>query len=265
MIIRLAQSPAEVQVAQRLRYHVFHEEFGARLAGDEGLDADRYDAVAQHLLVIEPANTDEGAPAFRLPDGNLVGTYRLITRAGADQAGGFYSAQEFDLAPLLVRHPGLRFLELGRSCVLKRARASAVVELLWQGIWDFVRAQKIDVMLGCASFEGLDIARHSEALGFLARHRPAPVEWQVRPKAERHHPLPNVASPGAEADKRLLHSLPPLIKGYLRLGCYFGEGCVLDPEFNSIDVLVVLPVAQINPRYFARFGAPATEKAAAAN
>ena len=254
MKVRLAKSAAEVRVAQRLRYHVFHEEGGAAHQGEEGLDADRFDNVSEHLLVIEPS-TDEQSP-YTVEDGVLVGTYRLITQDKAQSIGGFYSAAEYDLQPLLRRHPDLRFLELGRSCVLKRARGTAVIELLWQGIWNFVRIHKIDVMLGCASFEGINPSAHGQALSFLAQKIQTPNEWHVKALPDRHHDMNLVPEADYEA-KRVLASLPPLIKGYLRLGCYFGEGCVIDAEFNTVDVLVVLPVSAINPRYFTRFGAPA--------
>jgi L-ornithine Nalpha-acyltransferase len=240
-------------VAQRLRYRVFHDEFGSLPANEPGIDVDRFDDIAQHLLVVEPFSATPSD--FAVEDGNLVGTYRLITQLSSERIGGFYSGQEFDLAPLLERNAHLHFLELGRSCVLKQARGAAVVELLWQGIWNFVREHKIDVMLGCASFDGTDVSRHVEALNFLAQLRPTPAQWQVSARPERFCAVP--AIPMAEIDAKCAQlALPPLIKGYLRLGCYFGDGCVIDPDFNAIDVLVILPVADINPRFFARFGAP---------
>ncbi len=254
MKVRLAQSPEEIRVAQRLRFHVFHREGGARLNAEQGLDVDRFDEVSEHLLVIQPSQTRDDP--FKLPDGKLVGTYRMITQQKAAVIGGFYSASEYDLQPLLQRHAALRFLELGRSCVLKEARGSAVVELLWQGIWDFVRAGKVDVMLGCASFEGTDPMAHREALSFLAQNIASQESWKVKALSNRHHPM-NLVPQGSYDFKRVLYGLPPLIKGYMRLGCCFGDGCVIDEQFNTVDVLVILPVAAINPRYFARFGAPA--------
>ena len=254
MKVRLATSPEEVRVAQRLRFHVFHEEGGALHQGEQGIDADCFDNVSEHLLVIEPF-TDELSP-FALEDGVLVGTYRLITQEQAQSLGGFYSAAEYDLQPLLLRHPNLRFLELGRSCVLKRARGTAVVELLWQGIWNFVRIYKIDVMLGCASFDGVDPTVHKAALSFLNQKIPMSESWYVRALPGRFKDM-NLMAENTYDARRVLASLPALIKGYMRLGCYFGDGCVIDHEFNTVDVLVILPVAAINPRYFARFGAPA--------
>jgi L-ornithine Nalpha-acyltransferase len=254
MKIRLAQTPEEIRVAQRLRYCVFHEECGAKTISFDGIDQDHFDPVAEHILVIEPFGLNESD--FALADGNLVGTYRLITEAAAKSVGGFYSQAEYDLEPLLQRKADLRFLELGRSCILKRARGTAVIELLWQGIWDFVRRNRIDVMLGCASFEGIDPSAHAEALSFLAQNVATPEDWCVKAHESRRHEM-NMLPKEAIDTKRAIFNLPPLIKGYLKLGCYFGQGAVVDHEFNTTDVLVVLPISAINPRYFARFGNPA--------
>jgi len=254
MKIRLAQSAAEIRVAQKLRHDVFVAECGAKQAGALDVDSDKYDEVCAHLLVIEP--DEAGKSPYRLDDGGLVGTSRLIGQKEATSLGGFYSASEFNLAPLLQRQSHLKFLELGRTCILKHARGTAVMELLWQGIWDFVRRESYDVMIGCASFEGIDPEAHAAALNLLAQHCRAPVEWQAQALVQTAAPFPKVA--GAAPDhRRVLASLPPLIKGYLRLGCYIGEGCVVDQAFNTVDVLIILPVKAINPRYFARFGAPA--------
>ncbi len=250
--IRLAQSPAEVMVAQRLRYEVFALEMGATVQGHD-LDADLYDAACDHLLVIAPPAAGQ-SEALMLEDGQVVGTYRLLPQTAAQRLGGFYSQTEFDVEALVQRHPHLSFLELGRSCVRAEHRGTSVVELLWQGIWNYVRAHRFDVMLGCASFEGTDPQRHAEALSFLAQV-PRGDDWRVQSQTGRGSPMSLV--PPAEINvKRAIASLPPLIKGYLRLGCHFGEACVVDPLFKTTDVLVVLPVSAINPRYFARFGAP---------
>ncbi len=250
--IRLAQSPAEVTVAQRLRYEVFALELGATVQGYE-LDADSYDAACDHLLVIAPLAPGQ-SEALMVDDGQVVGTYRLLPQSAAKRLGGFYSQTEFDVESLVQRHTQLSFLELGRSCVQAEYRGTSVVELLWQGIWNYVRAHRFDVMLGCASFDGTDPQRHAEALSFLAQ-TPRSDDWKVQSQSDRGSPMALV-SPAEINIKRAISSLPPLVKGYLRLGCHFGESCVVDPHFNTTDVLVVLPVSAINPRYFARFGAP---------
>jgi putative hemolysin len=254
MKIRLAKTAEEIHVAQRLRHDVFVAERGTVLSHSNAIDADKYDAVCAHLLVIEP-NTQRASP-YALDDGGLLATARLIGQREAEELGGFYSADEFELGPLLKRHSNLKFLELGRTCILKQARGTAVMELLWQGIWDFVRRESYDVMIGCASFEGTDPTTHAAALSFLNHHAKAPEEWQAKALPHRNT-MPSHALNQPKDAKRILASLPPLIKGYLRLGCYIGDGCVVDAAFNTVDVLIILPVKSINPRYFARFGQPA--------
>jgi putative hemolysin len=192
--------------------------------------------------------------AITLADGELIGTYRLLRQEVAEANGGFYTEGEFDIAPLIMAHPEHRFLELGRSCVLRPFRTKPVVELLWQGIWNYVRAHDMHVMLGCASLEGIDPEAHALALSFLAQASPPP-EWNVRALPDRRIEMQRI--PAAEIDpRRALKDLPPLIKGYLRLGCYIGDGAVIDHQFNTIDVLIILPVSAINARYFAHFGQP---------
>src|SRR5690606_28024155 len=138
---------------------------------------------------------------------------------------------------------------------LKPYRTRPVVELLWQGIWNYVRLHQIDVMLGCASLEGTDCDAVREPLAFLHEHFRAPPEWAVR--AHPQHALFVEASGGSPLDQRAaMRNLPPLIKGYLRLGAYIGEGAFVDHQFNTVDILIILPVASINSRYFVHFGNP---------
>ena len=246
MKIRLAKSAAEIKMAQCLRHDVFVGE-GA------GIDADRYDDTCAHLLVVDE---EALSSSYALADGGLVATTRLIGQREAEKLDGFYSANEFDLAPLLKRQSHLKFLEIGRTCILKRARGTAVMELLWQGIWDYVRHNNYDVMIGCASFEGTDPQAHAAALNFLGKHAKAPEEWQATALPDVGLAMPEARSPASDL-KNILANMPPLIKGYLRLGCYIGEGCVVDNSFNTVDVLIILPVKVIKPRYFTRFGQPA--------
>lgn len=255
--IRLANSQEEVRVAQRLRYLVFHVELGAKLLGtapSDHVDADAYDPICDHLLVIR-SRTSESNVELCVFDGEVVGTYRLLRQTFAEAHNGFYSQGEFDLAPLLARKSELSFLELGRSCVMPAYRGTPVIELLWQGIWNYVRFHKCDVMIGCASFEGTDPDMHADTLSFLGYHTKPPAEWHVRAHAAQYVNMER--KPESQIDsRRAMLALPPLIKGYLRLGSYIGEGAVIDHAFNTIDVLIILPVSKINPRYFAHFGAP---------
>jgi putative hemolysin len=253
-LARLAQSADDVMAAQRLRHRVFMQD-GAAVGGTlPGRDADRYDAVCDHLLVVR--KDGNGTAELPVGDGDLAGTYRLIRETAAEQAEGFYTAGEYDLAPLLARKRGLSFLELGRSCVRADMRNQPVAELLWQGIWNYVRAHRIDVMIGCASFEGTDPDAHAEALTWLAHNAAAPADWQVRALPGRRVEMKRLPLANINA-RNAVRALPPLIRGYVRLGCYIGDGAVIDHDFNSTDVLIILPVAAINPRYFAHFGQPA--------
>jgi L-ornithine Nalpha-acyltransferase len=258
--LRLARNTAEIEAAQRLRFKVFYEELNARPQGEAAenkRDADDFDAICDHLLVVRKLPPFSPA-ALMLDDGELVGTYRLLRQEVAIRHNGFYTAAEFDIAPLLARKPMLSFLELGRSCVLQPFRTKPVVELLWQGIWNYVREYRLDVMLGCASLEGTDPNAHAATLSFLAQNSLAPEEWQVSARSERYVEMNRLPSTGID-QKRALRDLPPLVKGYLRLGCYIGHGAVIDRQFNTTDVLIILPVSVIKPKYFGHFGQPASD------
>lgn len=260
--VRLARTVGEVKRAQALRYRVFYEEMSA-VADARALvtrrDSDAYDAICDHILVvdhaaIEPKPFGKGRP-------KIVGTYRVLRQTVAERHDGFYSASEYDLAPLLDRHRGLEFLELGRSCVLPAYRGKRTVELLWQGIWAYVLAHRIDAMIGCASLEGTDPRRLALPLSFLHHNCSAAAEWKVRALPERYTDM-NRLSPEAIDPRAALQALPPLLKGYLRIGARFGDGAVVDHQFGTTDVFVVMPVKQISERYVAFYGADAGRRAA---
>jgi putative hemolysin len=253
--LRLAASERDVLAAQRLRYQVFYEELGARadlLTRASGLDCDRFDAICDHLLVIDETRRADAD----VRDGRLIGTYRLLRHEVALSHGGFYSQSEYDLGPLLDRHEDLRLLEVGRSCVARDYRGTAVAELLWQGIWNYVREHGLTAMMGCASLPGTEPDLLADELSFLSHHASAPDEWRAR--ALPHRYIKMARRPIEEINQRaVLRRLPTLIKGYLRIGAYVGDGAVIDWQFNTTDVLILLPVSRINPKYFAHYGAPA--------
>jgi putative hemolysin len=259
--VRLATTAKEIRWAQRLRFKVFYNEMSAVPFGTSRFsrrDADDYDAICDHLLVLD--HNVKPKP-FRAGKPKVVGTYRLLRQEVADRHGGFYTAGEYDIAPLIDRHPGLRFLELGRSCVLKPYRNKRTVELLWHGIWTYVLHHRIDVMIGCASLEGTDPRRLALPLSFLHHHARAPDDWRGRARPERYLAM-DILAKGAVDPKAALHALPPLIKGYLRLGATFGDGAVIDRQFGTTDVLVILPVSAIRQRYIDHFGPTANRHAA---
>jgi L-ornithine Nalpha-acyltransferase len=256
--VRLAASAAEIRRAQKLRYEVFCREMSAVADTAAYLarrDVDLFDAACDHLLVLDHAATRlRCRPA-------VVATCRLLRQEVAERAGGFYSAGEFDVDALVVRHRDLRFLELGRSCVLPAYRNKRTVELLWHGIWSYVLEHSCDVMIGCASLEGTDPDRLALPLSFLHHFARAPEPWRTTALPRRYIAL-NRMPKAAINPKTALALLPPLIKGYLRLGAVIGDGAVVDRQFRTTDVLIILPVATINSRYVDHFG-PSAERHAA--
>lgn len=260
--VRLARTPTEVRMAQALRYQVFYREMAAVPSARTRLtrrDEDRFDAFCDHLLVL-----DHDCPVKTLTGGTrpaVVGTYRLLRQQVAERNGGFYTAAEFDIAPVLAAHKGLNFLELGRSCVLKPYRTKRTVELLWHGIWAYVRRHGIDVMIGCASLEGADAEAHKLALSFLHHNASASGEWAVKALPERFVSMNHMEKDVIDL-KAAMNALPPLIKGYLRLGAGIGEGAVVDHQFGTTDVMIILPVSAISARYISHYGSEATRYAA---
>ncbi len=254
---RLARSTSEVRLAQSLRYEVFYGEMDANagaLTRRTRRDFDRFDPVCDHVLVV-----DHDAPPVVGPLGRsqpaVVGTYRLLRHEHARKIGGFYTSQEYDLTALLAANTDMRFVELGRSCVLASHRGRRALEVLWAGVWAYIRHYRLDAMIGCASLPGTDPQAHDLALSFLHHHAPAAEEWQVRALPHLHVPMDMLPADAIDT-KLALRALPPLVKGYLRLGARVGDGAVIDRQFGTVDVCMVLPTRDINPRYFDHFGHP---------
>lgn len=257
--VRLARTRADVKYAQKLRYDVFYNEMSAKptfTAQIRGRDEDPYDAVCDHLLVIDTSlPCASGRDWGRSQKRRVVGTYRILRQEVAQRKLGFYTQGEYDIAPLIAAKPGYRFMELGRSCVLKPYRTKRTVELLWHGLWTYAREHKIDVMVGCASFEGTDPEKHAMALSFLHHYARAPEDWRVRAHDHLFVPMDMLSKEQVDA-RAAMKAMPPLIKGYLRLGAVVGDGAVIDHQFGTTDVLIILPVERIDPRYFEHFGSP---------
>jgi putative hemolysin len=243
--VRLAADPAEIDAAQALRFRVFCDEMGATL--DPAMvaakrDRDEFDAVADHLLIVDHA-LGSGRDA-------VIGTYRLIQQAAANKVGRFYSADEYDIAPILA-FPG-RILELGRSCIHADYRGRAAMQLLWRGIAAYVFQHRIDIMFGCASLPGTDPDALATELSYLYHHHLAPPALRPRAVAGRYVDMCR-AAPAPIDPRRVLVQLPPLIKGYLRLGGFVGDGAVIDRSFNTTDVAVVVKTDLVTDKYYRHY------------
>ncbi|HZT87056.1 MAG TPA: GNAT family N-acyltransferase [Stellaceae bacterium] len=239
--VRLAESALDIDAAQALRYRIFYEQMGARALPEmarQRRDFDDYDALCDHLLVLDRALGD-GPEA-------IVGTYRLIRRPAAARQGAFYSAAEFDISALL-RHPG-EILELGRSCVDPAYRGRGAMQLLWAGVAAYVFHYDIVLMFGCASLPGTDPDAAAEPLSYLFHHRLAPAPLRPQALPERYVEMARLAR-SAFDPARTAAQLPPLIKGYLRLGGFVGDGAVIDHQFNTIDVCVVVKTDLVTQKY----------------
>jgi putative hemolysin len=239
--VRLAETAEDIDAAQALRYRIFYEALGARPLPHmlrRRRDVDRFDNDCDHLLVLD--HTRAGG------QDRVVGTYRLLRRKAAARLGGFYSAAEYDIAPL-VAHPG-EILELGRSCVDAAYRQRPAMQLLWSGIAAYVSHHGIALMFGCASLPGTDPAALALPLSYLYHDHLAPSALRPRALNERHVDMCRMAM-GAIDPARALNALPPLIKGYLRLGGFTGDGAVIDEQFNTTDVCILVKTDLITAKY----------------
>lgn len=228
----LARTHAEMQEAQRIRYRVFGEEMGAKLpSASIGLDIDRFDTYCEHLLVRDEVNN------------KVVGTYRILPPEQAHMAGGYYSETEFDIGSL--QHLRSNMVEVGRSCVDADYRDGATISQLWTGLADYVLKNGHEYLIGCASISMNDGGHYAASVyNRIHKLHAAPAEYNVIP--HRRLPLESL-----NRDMDVI--IPPLIKGYLRLGAYIAGEPALDPEFNCADLFILLPVSRISARFAKRF------------
>ena len=240
----VATRPEEIEASQRLRYRVYFEEMGAiptlEIAQSKR-DMDAFDAVCDHLLVIEHQE-DESV--------KVVGTYRLLRSEGMKKIGRFYSDGEYDISPIR-NYPG-EIMEVGRSCVDPEFRSRAVMQLLWRGIGAYVNRFNIAMMFGCASFHGTDPKKHAVALSYLYHYHLAPEELRPTALKDRYIEM-NVIPKESINVKEAFTSLPALIKGYLRLSGYVGLGAVIDPEYNTTDVGIIVKTDLVTEKYAHRY------------
>lgn len=231
LTVSLARDANEVVEAQRLRYKVFAEEMGANIHCADGLDIDAYDEYCQHLIVREQEQ------------GRVIGCYRLLTLAGAQAMGGWYSDSEFDLSRL--QHLLPQAVELGRACVHRDYRSGSTITLLWAGLAQFMQQNQLEYMLGCGSLSMADGGHFAASVFAQLQHKHyAPTEYRVFPK----NPLPIAA-----LNQHMDVECPALIKGYVRAGAYICGEPHWDADFNCADVLVLMPMSRINSRYARHF------------
>lgn len=232
--VKIAENEAELRAAQALRYDVFVRELGGggeMVDHEAGLEMDRFDPFFDHMLAIDDAT------------GEVIGVYRLLRSDQAERAGGYYTDGEYDLA--LLKASGRRLLELGRSCLHKDYRGGTAMYHLWNGLAGYVAEHRIEVLFGTASFHGTDVQALAQPLSMLHHNHLAPEDLRVRAKAFQRMDL--VAPEDLDRRKAML-DVPALIKAYLRLGGFVGEGAFVDHAFNTTDVCLILDTDRMNER-----------------
>ncbi len=230
--VSLAHSEEDIRAAQALRYKVFAEEMGARLICREpGIDADLFDPYCDHLLVRDDQTNE------------IVGTYRILPPSQARKLGPYYAETEFALTRLQHIRPST--VEVGRSCVHADYRTGAPIALLWSGLAEYMGQHGYQYLIGCASMSMADGGHLAASIYRTLREKSlSPIEWRVFPRC----PLPLAA-----LDDKQKAEIPPLIKGYIRAGAYVCGDPAWDPDFNTADVFILLPMSRMNARYARHF------------
>lgn len=243
--IKLASSKADVESVQRLRFEVFNLEMrkGLQSSFIKGLDCDEFDDICDHMLILHK------------PSKRVIGTYRLLLGRKLGAKGRFYAENEFDLSNL--RELRKDMLEMGRSCVHKDFRRNSIVMLLWSGIIDYVRSNRAVYITGCPSIYSVDPAEISDIFGLLKKDHYSPACWRVKPLQGRaFEPLNrNAAVEGRE--KKIMLSLPSLVRSYLKFGAFVCGEPVLDSSFGSVDFFMMLEMSKISSSYIERIPLPA--------
>lgn len=251
--VRLAENEDEIVEAQNLRYRVFYDEMGAKadqVAAAEKSDSDIYDKYCDHLLVIDHEHKETGKS-------KIVGTYRLLPNEMARKIGQFYTASEFNIDKVIDCHENI--VELGRSCIDPAYRTGATIQILWLGLAAYVFEYDISLMFGCASFPGTNIEDIKLPLSYLYHNHLAPED--LRPRALDHKYIDMNFIPQDEINiKDAFSSLPPLLKGYLRIGGCVGDGAVIDEQFNTTDVCILVDTnLALENKYFRHYQRSAKE------
>ena len=240
-IIKLVQTKSELKKAQALRYSVFYKEKKAKPTLPKKLirlDYDKIDKFADHLIVIDKNTKNK-----------IVGTYRLIRGDVAELYGGYYSSTEFNLINIINNYQNKYILELGRSCVHQNYRNGTIMNLLWKAIAEYVKLYDIKILIGCASFSGTDPIKYSEELTYLRDNFSLPANLSVESYDNNIYPAYKLNNNNNSNPLRTFAKLPPLIKGYLRVGGKVSDNFFVDYRFNTIDLFVVVSTDDIDTRY----------------
>ena len=240
--VKLAETPAELLAAQRLRYDVFVDELGGggdMVDHDHRIERDRFDPYFDHMIL-----TEKGC-------NKVIGVYRLLRGTCADAAGGFYSEGEYDLG--LLKSSGRTILELGRSCLHPAYRGGMAMHALWSGLAEYVATHRIDILFGVASFHGTDIHKLAAPLSLLHHRHLAPPPLRARAHATAYQSMNLIEEANLDRAAAMVQ-VPSLIKAYLRLGGCVGEGAFVDRTFNTTDVCLIMDTAQMNARQAKIYG-----------
>lgn len=236
--LRLARGTEDLWLAQALRYEVFVQELGgtgALVDHAKRLEADRFDPFFDHLMLLDHRRTDNPC----------VGVYRLMRADQAAAAGQFYCDDEYDLG--VLKRSGRTLMELGRSCLHPDYRGGLAMMQLWNGLAAYVEEHRIELMFGVASFHGTQVAAFAEPLSLLHHRYLAPEEIRVRARAPHFQRMDLIAE--ADLDRvAAARALPALIKGYLRMGGFVGEGAFVDRPFNTTDVCLLMDVKRVSKK-----------------
>jgi len=241
LVLSMASTPEELREVQRLRYKVFIETMGLNsLVREDGLDCDEFDDHCDHLIVRDTATL------------KVVGTYRLLSAARARKLGRVYSEGEFDLGRL--NNLRGRMVEAGRACIHPDYRGGSVIMLLWSGLADYMRRENCDYLVGCASISLADGGHNAVAVyQSLASRHLAPSEYRV---------TPHLSFPFSKLEAAQKPQVPPLLKGYLRSGAWICGEPAWDPDFESADLFLLLPLANLDGRYARHYGVNGEQLAA---
>lgn len=241
--VRMAECEADVAAAQRLRYRIFVEEMGAHPSPEDAAvrrERDRFDPYFEHLLLTDNLATDPDV------ERGVVGAYRLLRSSKAREGIGFYGASEYDLS-LIESYPR-ESVELGRTCIDAAYRGGAGMHLLWAGLGQYLGEYGVAIMFGVASFHGTDPATIAQALSYLHYHHLAPPELRVT-ALPRNRVEMNMLPPEKVDKAEAMRQIPALIKAYIRLGGFVGDGAYVDREFNTVDVCLMVDAARMVERY----------------